>query len=146
MGVRKKTCGAPDCNERIKIYQSYCNKHFALLPQQIRSDMIEARRISDGKLVLDASKRAIEFYENYKEKQKVTTGKSDIIDVMLEPRMVKGAAQAFWQGDMREDSTGSHREVWIWLPLSQIKVGDKDDNGVCEVSMPEWLGIDKGLV
>lgn len=72
----------------------------------------------------------------------MTTGKSDIIDVTLEPKFVKGKAQAFTQGEV--DDTG--REVWIWLPLSQIEVGEKDAGGTCEVSMPEWLAKDKGLI
>ena len=145
MAARKKNCGAPECSERIKMRHSYCEKHFSLLPRQIRSDMIEARRIGDGRKVLDASKRAIEFYENYKERE-VTTGKSDIVDVTLEPRMVKGRAQAFFQGDYEEShGTADNKEVWIWLPLSQIEIDEQKD-GTCVVSMPEWLAMDKGLI
>jgi len=145
MAARKKNCGAPGCSERIKMRHSYCEKHFALLPRQIRGDMIEARRIGDGRRVVDASKRAIEFYENYKERE-VTTGKSDIVDVTLEPRMVKGRAQAFFQGDYEEShGTADNKEVWIWLPLSQIEI-DEQANGTCVVSMPEWLAMDKGLI
>ena len=146
MAARKKNCGAPECSERIKMRHSYCEKHFSLLPRQIRSDMIEARRIGDGRKVLDASKRAIEFYENYKERE-VTTGKSDIVDVTLESRGLSdsGKAKAFWQGDYKELNNGEEREVWIWLPLSQIEIDEQKD-GTCVVSMPEWLAMDKGLI
>lgn len=77
----------------------------------------------------------------------MTTGKSDIIDVSLEPRMTKGKAQAFFQGDYEEgNGVADNKEVWIWLPLSQIEVGEKGANGTCEVSVPEWLAKDKGLI
>lgn len=60
-----------------------------------------------------------------------------IIDVALDARMVKGKAQAFSQGEIDEND----REIWIWLPLSQIEI---NDDGT--VSMPEWLAHDKGLI
>jgi len=75
----------------------------------------------------------------------MVTGKSDIVDVELEPRIVKEKAQAFFAGKY-EESKGKKREVWIWLPLSQIEVGEKNDRGCATVTMPEWLAIDKGLV
>lgn len=67
----------------------------------------------------------------------MSAGKSDIVDVALEPRMVKGKAQAFFQGDHDDDG----REEWIWLPLSQI-----EDNGDGTIAMPEWLAHEKGLI
>lgn len=72
----------------------------------------------------------------------MSTGKSDLTDVSLEPRMVRGKAQAFFQGELDEND----REVWIWLPLSQIEVSEKDDKGLVVVTMPEWLALDKGLI
>ena len=71
----------------------------------------------------------------------------DLIEVSLEPRMIKGKAQAFFQGDYEESpGTPDNKEVWIWLPLSQIEIGEKDGRGCCEVTMPEWLAKDKGLI
>lgn len=78
----------------------------------------------------------------------MTTGKSNIVDVSLEPRMVRGKAQAFWQGDYKENDGGKPdaQEEWVWLPLSQIEVTEVTDSPLVEVSMPEWLAKDKGLI
>lgn len=62
--------------------------------------------------------------------------------VELEPRMTKGKAQAFWMGELDDKD----REVWIWLPLSQITVEEIKDSPLVEVSIPEWLAIEKELV
>jgi len=72
----------------------------------------------------------------------MTTGKSNIVDVSLEPRIVKGKAQAFFQGELDEND----REKWIFLPLSQIEITEETDSTVVTVSMPEWLAKDKGLI
>ncbi len=32
----------------------------------------------------------------------------------------------------------------IWLPLSQIEI--QDEGGICEITMPELLALEKGLV
>lgn len=72
----------------------------------------------------------------------------NIIDLQLEPRMTRGKAQAFWQGDY-EDADGGKpdtREKWVWLPLSQIEVAEVKDSPLVEVSLPEWLAVDKGLI
>ncbi len=69
-----------------------------------------------------------------------------IIDIDLEPRMVKGKAQAFWQGEYNEDDKGNKKEVWIWLPLSQIEIETSTCGRNSLVSMPEWLAMDKGLI
>lgn len=72
----------------------------------------------------------------------MTTGRSNLVDITLErcPATTEKAA-AFWQGDY--DETG--REVWVWLPLSQIEIEEKGGDTV-EVTMPEWLAKDKGLI
>jgi len=72
----------------------------------------------------------------------MTSGRSDIVDVTLEPRMVKGKAQAFWQGEYDEDN----RESWVWLPLSQIEIAEVPGSKAVEVSLPEWLAHEKGLI
>lgn len=70
----------------------------------------------------------------------------DIVDVELEPRMVKGKAQAFFAGDYEEaHGTADNKEVWIWLPLSQIEI-TPINNVLSTVSMPEWLANEKGLI
>lgn len=68
--------------------------------------------------------------------------KSDLVDVTLEPRMERDKAQAFFQGEL----DGNDREVWIWLPLSQIEVSAKCPKGTVKVTLPEWLAQDKGLI
>ena len=35
-------------------------------------------------------------------------------------------------------------EIKVWLPLSQIE-GDLEVGKVCEITIPEWLVIEKGL-
>lgn len=72
----------------------------------------------------------------------MTTGKSNIVDVTLEPRMVKGKAQAFFQGEYDEND----REVWVFLPLSQIEITEVKDSTLVEVSMPEWMAKNKELI
>lgn len=66
----------------------------------------------------------------------------DIIEVEgLEPRMTKGKAQAFFIGEFDEHD----KEVWIWLPLSQITV-EPDQGNMVRVSLPECIAYDKGLI
>jgi len=67
----------------------------------------------------------------------MTSGKSNIVDVALEKKMTKGGGTAFSQGDKDENG----REVWIWIPTSQV-----EDNGDGTFAMPEWLAKDKGLI
>lgn len=71
----------------------------------------------------------------------MTTGKSDIVDVSLEPRLRRDKAQAFFQGELDEDD----KEIWIWLPLSQIEI-EQGEGNLVTVSLPEWLALDKGLI
>ena len=66
------------------------------------------------------------------------------IELELEIRLTQGKAQAFFDGELDENG----REVWVWLPLSQIEI---ENNGnakgkLVTVLMPEWLAIDKGIV
>lgn len=42
-------------------------------------------------------------------------------------------------------SDDGNRDRGVWLPLSQVEVEHKK-GGVVEVTMPEWLAIEKGLV
>ncbi len=65
------------------------------------------------------------------------TGKSNLIDIAAEKRMEKGAGIALFQGD----KDGDGREVWVWVPTSQV-----EDNGDGTFTMPEWLAKDKGLI
>lgn len=34
----------------------------------------------------------------------------------------------------------------VWLPRSQIEINDWKPNGIMEITMPEWLAKDKGLI
>lgn len=65
------------------------------------------------------------------------------IDIEMEPRLVRGKAQAFWLGELDEND----REVWIWLPLSQITVDESTppNSKLATVTIGEWLAIEKGI-
>jgi hypothetical protein len=67
----------------------------------------------------------------------MVNGASDIIDISAELRQDRESSYAIFQGDY--DDKG--REKWIFLPKSQVEWDGKDI-----FSMPEWLGIEKGLV
>jgi len=68
----------------------------------------------------------------------MTSGKSDLIDIAAEKRMEKGGGTALSQGEI---DPKTNREIWVWLPTSQI-----EDNGDGTWAMPEWLAKDKGLI
>lgn len=34
----------------------------------------------------------------------------------------------------------------IWLPKSQVEVSHEDEEGFIEISLPEWLATEKGLI
>lgn len=72
---------------------------------------------------------------------------SENIEVTLEKRRdsASGQATAFFQGDYEDDRAGNGKEIWVWLPKSQIEVEENKD-GTCTVTMPEWLAHDKGLI
>lgn len=57
-------------------------------------------------------------------------GRSNIVDIAGEIRAETDKAVQFYDG-----------ERTVWLPRSQIEIGD---NGT--VAMPEWLAMDKGLI
>jgi hypothetical protein len=63
--------------------------------------------------------------------------KSDLIDVTVKVHHTTERAVLV--------SDDGDREKAVWLPLSQVEVVMKD-RGVAEVTLPEWLAIDKGLV
>lgn len=72
---------------------------------------------------------------------------NELIDVELEARIVKGKAQAFWQGDYQNNEEGEEpKEEWVWLPLSQIEVEESGSGKCVMVTMPEWLAQNKGLI
>lgn len=68
-----------------------------------------------------------------------------MVEVTLESRLKQEKAQAFWAGDVSEESEGEPKEVWVWLPLSQITVTENQDL-TCTVEMPEWLAKEKELI
>lgn len=61
----------------------------------------------------------------------------DLVDVDGEFRMQKGDGIAIYTGV--DDDNG--REVWVWLPVSQV-----ENNRDGTFTMPEWLAVEKGLV
>lgn len=66
------------------------------------------------------------------------TGASDLIDVTLLFRQERPAAIAVVQDDKSVDP-------WIWLPKSQIEFRHIG-GGALEITMPEWLAREKGLI
>jgi uncharacterized protein YabE (DUF348 family) len=63
--------------------------------------------------------------------------KSDLIDVAMQiHHRTERAILASDDGDEKRA---------VWIPLSQVEVLMKSA-GVAEVTMPEWLAIEKGLV
>ena len=43
-------------------------------------------------------------------------------------------------------SDDGDKEVAVWLPLSQIEMQPTNKNDICEVTVPEWLAKEKGLI
>jgi hypothetical protein len=70
-------------------------------------------------------------------------GRSDIIDITVEIRSNDPKRNAVAVFDGQTDENG--REVWIWLPRSQIEIAEMDGRTV-EVSLPEWLALTKELI
>jgi len=145
----KKECSGHGCEERIGIKYPFCKICFGCLPKDIKNRLSQSYRIMDGKALMEAKTEARAFLKRKAEEKEevVTTGKSNIVDVILEKRDLSpsGLAQAFFQGDYEEDRDGNEGEVWIWLPLSQIEVTNVSGD-CCEVSMPEWLATSKELI
>lgn len=68
------------------------------------------------------------------------------VEVSLDFRKETAGAYAFYQGDTTEDEeTGEIKEVWIWLPKSQVSIESRKGE-LCTVSMPEWIAQEKGLI
>lgn len=144
MRARKK-CSAAKCNAQISVVHPFCRKCFSALPSAIRETLVSGYQRGDGQSLMQAKEEARQFLSNRYEENKMHTGKSDIVDVCLEPRIVKGAAQAFFQGDYDEDHNGNMKEKWVWLPLSQFEMSENNGDTVT-VSLPEWLAHSKGLI
>ena len=65
--------------------------------------------------------------------------KSDLVDLTLTLKLHAETDRAIRVSDDGEDRNA------VWLPKSQIEVGELK-SGYVEVTLPEWLAIDKGLV
>ncbi len=63
--------------------------------------------------------------------------RSNLIDLTVHRHAQ--TAKAVRVSDDGEDSKA------VWLPLSQIEIGDEDGNHI-EITLPEWLAKDKGLI
>ena len=62
--------------------------------------------------------------------------KSDLLDVTMQLHYRTDRAILV--------SDDGDKENAVWLPLSQVEVLPKND-GMVEVTMPEWLAVEKGL-
>jgi len=74
----------------------------------------------------------------------MTSGKSDLIDVVVELKMDDPAKKAIAvsQGEIDEDNG---REIWIWLPRSLIEY-EAGEGDTVTVTLPEWLAQEKELI
>lgn len=61
--------------------------------------------------------------------------KSNLIDLLVEE--VHRTASAILVTDGGPE---------VWLPLSQIEVRETDKADIVEITLPEWLALDKGLI
>jgi hypothetical protein len=59
-----------------------------------------------------------------------TTGRSDLVDIECEIRAERPLAVLIHDGQRT-----------VWLPRSQIEIGDDGT-----IAMPEWLAMEKGLI
>lgn len=64
--------------------------------------------------------------------------KSDLVDVFF-------TKHAETEKAVLVSATGEKADA-VWIPLSQIEIYPIGVNGVFEVTMPEWLALDKGLI
>jgi hypothetical protein len=62
--------------------------------------------------------------------------KSDLIDVTMQLHHRTDRAILV--------SDDGDKDNAVWLPLSQVEVLPKND-GMVEVTMPEWLAVEKGI-
>lgn len=70
-----------------------------------------------------------------------------LTDISVQVRQIRDKAIAVADGTMTERE-GREVERWFWLPISQIEC-DPEEYQVGDtvtVTLPEWLGIDKGLL
>ncbi|MCF3935046.1 hypothetical protein L1787_16705 [Acuticoccus sp. M5D2P5] len=66
----------------------------------------------------------------------MTPDRSDILDIEVQVHATSERA-------VKVSSDGDAARA-VWLPLSQIEIATKGD-GLAEVSLPEWLAIEKEL-
>lgn len=75
----------------------------------------------------------------------MVSGASNLIEVCVELRSDDPAKAAIAVFDGKTDENG--REVWVWLPRSQIEFDEKDyRKKTITVTLPEWLAEQKGLI
>lgn len=75
--------------------------------------------------------------------------KSDIVDVTVIMRLDDPSKQAIAVWDGVSYLPGTIKEKWEWLPRSMIeweRVRGAIRGGTIEVSLPEWLAKEKGLI
>lgn len=65
------------------------------------------------------------------------------VEITAEFRSETESAWAVHVGWYEEDKYGRQREVWCWLPKSQCR-RDEDDENIWHV--PEWMALEKGLI
>lgn len=133
-----------DCQETISGKHYFCLTHFKRIPAQVRDALLNAVKIGAGNDVLEYMEAAKEALSKGTE---MTTGKSDLIDVTLEYRQENAAktATAFFQGEYED--TAQKKEIWVWLPNSQIEIdGVKERGQTVEVTLPEWIALQKELI
>ncbi|WP_299480996.1 hypothetical protein [uncultured Paracoccus sp.] len=63
--------------------------------------------------------------------------KSDLVDVTV-------ALHAITERAIKVSPLGESKDA-VWIPISQVEVV-KRPGGNAEITMPEWLAIEKGLV
>lgn len=118
-----------------------------MIPHKIRTALMTAYDVGDGKTLLTALGDAREFFKGKHEK--MSSGRSDLIDVSLEWRAETEEAVAFFDGEIEEAGERgrrSNREIWQWCPKRLIEVERHGDDRACTVTMPEWLAQDKGFI
>lgn len=63
--------------------------------------------------------------------------KSDLVDVTV-------ALHAITERAIKVSPLGEKKDA-VWIPISQVEVVQRP-GGSAEITMPEWLAIEKGLV
>jgi hypothetical protein len=64
--------------------------------------------------------------------------KSDLVDIRMRRFAETELAVLFSPTDKRDDAT--------WLPKSEIEYNRTSQRAIYDVTMPEWLAVEKGLV